>query len=62
MGYPMARNLLRAGHQVAVWSNTTDKARKLAADEKGLFCETPKQVAEQADYIRRWPTFGQRPA
>ena len=22
MGYPMARNLLRAGHQVAVWSNT----------------------------------------
>ena len=51
MGYPMARNLLRAGHQVAVWSNTTAKARKLAADEKGLFCETPKQVAEHADYI-----------
>ena len=51
MGYPMARNLLRAGHQVAVWSNTTDKARKLAADENGLFCGTPKQVAEHADYI-----------
>jgi 3-hydroxyisobutyrate dehydrogenase-like beta-hydroxyacid dehydrogenase len=47
----MARNLLRAGHQVAVWSNTADKARKLAAGEKGQFCDTPKQVAENADCI-----------
>jgi len=51
MGYPMARNLLRAGHDVALWSNTTDKARKLAADEKGRFCATPKEVAENADVI-----------
>jgi 3-hydroxyisobutyrate dehydrogenase/2-hydroxy-3-oxopropionate reductase len=51
MGYPMARNLLRAGHQVALWSNTADKARKLAAEEKGLYCDTPRAVAEQADYI-----------
>ena len=51
MGYPMARNLLRAGHEVALWSNTADKARKLAAEEKGLYCETPAQVAERADYI-----------
>jgi 3-hydroxyisobutyrate dehydrogenase-like beta-hydroxyacid dehydrogenase len=49
MGYPMARNLLRAGHQVAVWSNTTEKARRLAADEKGIFCDTPRQVAEHAE-------------
>jgi 3-hydroxyisobutyrate dehydrogenase-like beta-hydroxyacid dehydrogenase len=56
MGYPMARNLLRAGHQVALWSNTSDKARKLAEEElagekKGLFCDTPRQVAENADCI-----------
>jgi 3-hydroxyisobutyrate dehydrogenase-like beta-hydroxyacid dehydrogenase len=51
MGYPMARNLLRAGHEVALWSNTADKARKLASDEKGKFCDTPKQVAENADVI-----------
>src|SRR5262249_37117386 len=51
MGYPMARNLLRAGHEVAVWSNTLDKARKLATDEKGRFCETPKAVAENADVV-----------
>ena len=47
----MARNLLRAGHQVCLWSNTTDKARRLAAEEKGQFCETPKQVAEHGDCI-----------
>jgi 3-hydroxyisobutyrate dehydrogenase-like beta-hydroxyacid dehydrogenase len=51
MGYPMARNLLRAGHEVALWSNTSDKARKLATDEKGSFCGTPRQVAENADCI-----------
>jgi 3-hydroxyisobutyrate dehydrogenase/2-hydroxy-3-oxopropionate reductase len=51
MGYPMARNLLRAGHEVAVWSHTTDKARKLAGEEKGRFCATPKEVAENADVI-----------
>lgn len=51
MGYPMARNLLRARHDVALWSHTAEKARRLAAEEKGTFCETPRQVAEQADYI-----------
>jgi 3-hydroxyisobutyrate dehydrogenase-like beta-hydroxyacid dehydrogenase len=51
MGYPMARNLLRAGHQVALWSNTGEKARRLAEEEKGLFCETPRKVAEHADCI-----------
>lgn len=49
MGYPMARNLLRAGHQVALWSHTAAKARQLAAAENGLFCETPKQVGEFAE-------------
>src|SRR5215471_5501310 len=51
MGYPMARNLLRAGHRVALWSNTAEKAHKLAAEEKGIACQTPKEVAEQADTI-----------
>jgi len=30
MGYPMARNLLRAGSEVALWSHTAEKAAKLA--------------------------------
>ena len=51
MGYPMARNLLRAGHEVALWSNTAAKAQELAKAEKGIFCETPKQVGAAADYI-----------
>jgi 3-hydroxyisobutyrate dehydrogenase-like beta-hydroxyacid dehydrogenase len=51
MGYPMARNLLRAGHSVALWSNTAAKARELAESEKGDFCATPKEVGEKADCI-----------
>ncbi len=51
MGYPMARNLLRAGHEVALWSNTAAKAQELADAEKGHFCSTPKEVAENADCI-----------
>jgi 3-hydroxyisobutyrate dehydrogenase-like beta-hydroxyacid dehydrogenase len=51
MGYPMARNLLRAGHEVALWSNTSEKAKELASAEKGKFCSTPKEVAENADCV-----------
>ena len=51
MGYPMARNLLRAGHEVALWSHTAAKARELAAAEKGRFAETPKDAARDADCV-----------
>lgn len=51
MGRPMAHNLLRAGHEVALWSHNAAKARELASAEKGLFCATPKEVAENADVI-----------
>jgi len=51
MGYPMARNLLRAGHEVALWSHSAEKAKELAAAEKGRFCATPKEVAQNADCI-----------
>ncbi len=51
MGYPMARNLARAGHQLAVWSNTASKAKQLASEENAVACDTPAHVAEQADYV-----------
>jgi len=51
MGYPMARNLARAGHQVALWSHTSSKASQLAREEKAIACDTPKQVAEQAECV-----------
>jgi 3-hydroxyisobutyrate dehydrogenase-like beta-hydroxyacid dehydrogenase len=51
MGYPMARNLLRAGHEVALWSHTEAKAKELAQTEKGVFCDTPAKVGAFADCI-----------
>jgi 3-hydroxyisobutyrate dehydrogenase/2-hydroxy-3-oxopropionate reductase len=47
----MARNLLRAGHEVALWSKTASKAEELAGAEKGVACKTPREVAERADCI-----------
>ena len=51
MGYPMARNLARAGHQVAVWSNTSAKAKQLAEEEKAIACATPAEVAQKSECI-----------
>jgi 3-hydroxyisobutyrate dehydrogenase/2-hydroxy-3-oxopropionate reductase len=52
MGYPMARNLIRAGHEVALWSNNGDKPKKLAAEEKGgTAYSVPKEVGANADVI-----------
>lgn len=51
MGGPMAGHLLKAGHDVALWSHTASKATALAGLGKALVCETPKQVAENADII-----------
>ena len=51
MGYPMARNLARAGHQVYVWSNTASKAKQLAQEEKAIACSTPKDVAASAEQV-----------
>lgn len=51
MGSPMARHLLEAGHEVALWSNTASKAIALAAKGKGRACATPKEVAEGAEAV-----------
>ena len=51
MGYPMARHLLKAGHEVALWTNTAAKAHELAAQGKGIACATPKEVAQRADFV-----------
>ena len=49
MGYPMARNLLRAGHQVALWSNTAAKAKELAAAGNGFAARVSERAAQAAD-------------
>jgi 3-hydroxyisobutyrate dehydrogenase-like beta-hydroxyacid dehydrogenase len=51
MGYPMARNLLRAGHSVALWSHNGEKARQLAAEENGQAHSTPAEAAANAECI-----------
>jgi 3-hydroxyisobutyrate dehydrogenase-like beta-hydroxyacid dehydrogenase len=51
MGAPMARHLLKAGHDVALWSNTASKAQALAKEGAGKACATPEEVAKAADVI-----------
>jgi 3-hydroxyisobutyrate dehydrogenase-like beta-hydroxyacid dehydrogenase len=51
MGAPMARHLLKSGHDVALWSNTASKAQELAKEGAGKACATPEEVAASADVI-----------
>ena len=51
MGYPMARRLLEAGHEVALWSHTASKAQELAAKGNGRACQKPREVGEHSDCV-----------
>lgn len=51
MGYPMARRLLQAGHEVALWSHTSGKAEQLASEGKGKACRTPAEVGEHSECV-----------
>ena len=45
MGLPMARNLVKSGHEVALWSHTRGKAEELAAESgHAKACGTPAEV------------------
>lgn len=50
MGGPMARNLVRAGHEVAVWSHSGGKAEALAK-EGATACATPAEVARRSECV-----------
>lgn len=50
MGGPMARNLIRAGHDVALWSHSAGKAEQLAK-EGATACATPAEVARQSECV-----------
>ena len=52
MGFPMARHLVESGNEVALWSNTAEKAAQLARlSETATACATPQDVAVRADFI-----------
>jgi 3-hydroxyisobutyrate dehydrogenase/2-hydroxy-3-oxopropionate reductase len=51
MGGPMARHLLMAGHQVALWSHSPDKASAMAKHGNGIVCATPAEVGTHSECI-----------
>jgi 3-hydroxyisobutyrate dehydrogenase-like beta-hydroxyacid dehydrogenase len=56
MGYPMARHLLKAGNEVALWTHSPAKAKKLAEEspewkDRAVVCATPREVSSRADFI-----------
>ena len=52
MGYPMARHLAkRGGHDVVVYNRTAEKAAKWVAENGGRSAPTPREAAEDADFV-----------
>ena len=50
MGGPMARNLLRAGHEVTVWNRTVQKARR--SQRRGArVASTPADAVRDAEIV-----------
>ena len=50
MGFPMARRLCEAGHEVHVWNRSRDKAERVAASGATVH-GTPAQAAHAADVV-----------
>ena len=50
MGTPMALHLMKAGHQVALWSHTPGKAQRIAG-KVATICETPADVARHSEFV-----------
>ena len=48
MGFPMARNLLRAGHEVAAYNRSREKAEAL---EGARVADSPSDAARDSDAV-----------
>lgn len=51
MGFPMARHLAAAGHDLVVYNRTTSKAKDWVGAHGGRFAETPLLAAQGADFV-----------
>ena len=51
MGYPMAGHLARAGHEVAVYNRTADKARRWVEEHGGRAAATPAEAVADAAFV-----------
>jgi len=49
MGAPMARNLLKGGFELSVWTHTEGKAERFASEHGAGAAATPREAAEGAD-------------
>ena len=51
MGYPMAGHLAKAGHDVAVYNRTADKAARWVREYGGKSAATPAEAAAECDLV-----------
>jgi 3-hydroxyisobutyrate dehydrogenase-like beta-hydroxyacid dehydrogenase len=51
MGWPMAANLARAGFDLSVWTRTSEKAERFAAEHGARAAGTPAEAAEGAGAV-----------
>jgi 3-hydroxyisobutyrate dehydrogenase-like beta-hydroxyacid dehydrogenase len=51
MGAPMARNLAKAGFELALATRTSGKAQALAAELSARACESPEELARLCDVV-----------
>lgn len=51
MGFPMARHLTVAGHDVRVFNRTATKAQSWVDANGGAFLPTPREAAEGCDFV-----------
>jgi 3-hydroxyisobutyrate dehydrogenase-like beta-hydroxyacid dehydrogenase len=51
MGGPMAANLVRAGFELSVWTRTTEKARRFAAEHGARAADMPADAAAGAQAV-----------
>ena len=51
MGYPMARHLKEAGHEVTVYNRTATKSEKWVSENGGTAAKTPAEAAAGQDFV-----------
>ena len=51
MGYPMARHLFNAGHEVTVYNRTPSKSEQWVAENGGTRQLTPREAAVEAEIV-----------
>ena len=51
MGMPMAKNLLRAGHELVLFNRTREKAEELASGNHAEVADDPEELARESEVV-----------